>query len=176
MKKRKKKNYRRIKKVHFVGTLISLAIVIAIMYGVLAGFVQIVRSYIVESKLSEEYRDFSYLVSLYEQGVNPDDPYLIFDKKDYAYIVKDKDGKVIHKHGEITFDESEEPFQIFFNDMMTVKIHAYFDNENNHFRLREDYVIPDLSIDEYFTLMGDSINMGVENSGVPPEMVTNYDP
>ena len=113
MKKRKKKNYRRIKKVHFVGTLISLAIVIAIMYGVLAGFVQIVRSYIVESKLSEEYRDFSYLVSLYEQGVNPDDPYLIFDKKDYAYIVKDKDGKVIHKHGRLPLTNRRSHFRSF---------------------------------------------------------------
>ena len=89
MKRRKKKNYKTIKKVHFVGTLISLAIVIAIMYGILTLFIQLVRSYIVDTKFSEEYRDFGYLVSLYEQGVNPSDPYLIFDKRGYNYVVKD---------------------------------------------------------------------------------------
>ena len=98
----RKKNYRKIKRVGWVGSLITtlLFMVVITTFFALAvvGFIQ----YALDTKISNEYEKIKYMADIYDSSADGDDIYSYLDVSGRDYMITDSDNNVLHTSGENT--------------------------------------------------------------------------
>ena len=59
--------------------------------------------YIIETKLSEEYRELKNIARMYEAGSDDKSMMDYIEAGDSQFVVKDADGKIVYRKGDITY-------------------------------------------------------------------------
>ena len=118
-----KKIYKKIKRTNAWGSIITFLIFSVISIAVLAFAVDVFIGYAFDSKFENEYGAISEMARLYYEGTKNDQENILamVEEDEHDFIVRDKNGKVIHKKGENTCSEKgENVYLSVFNDNVKI--------------------------------------------------------
>ncbi len=106
MKAKKEKGFRRLVKSH-VGSVFFIILLCTIALSVfLAFFVSFFFQYVIENRVVNEYRSISYMARLYDDASAGDTViFRTLDREGRTYLIRNKDGKILHQNGENTCSE-----------------------------------------------------------------------
>lgn len=145
------KKLKKVKKSGWIGSVIAFFVfTILFAIGLVLGALAL-GTYVLESKISTEYEAIEYMAGIYEKGLKSGDDRVFdfLDEEGRAYIIRDKDGNVIHQNGENTCSFEGEKVKM---SRYKYKIMVYRDSE-------KDYIYPEngeLNLD--FGEINDGIN------------------
>ena len=106
MKNKKQKRFNKIKKHSVFGSLLLLCIVMLLINLTMLLFGESLAYYLIESRLVSEYDTVAYMARLYESESDKENALKFLDTEGRTYIIKDKDGKILHQNGENTMTET----------------------------------------------------------------------
>lgn len=118
MDKRRKKQFRALKKGHpvvSIGMFIIMSLAVTFLVGTIAS---LIISYILDSKLGSEYSDLQYMTRIYEAAgkmLDKEDAYELLGEEGRDFYITSKDGNIIYQKGEIT--AGSEPVSAFLSYM-----------------------------------------------------------
>ena len=103
-RKKRKKIFNLRKGNAWVSTFLFLGLsMLSVAFSLL--FLLVFSLIVIDSGIRNEYEAKSLLAELYDEGVSGEEPYLVFDKAGIDYIIKDRDGNILHAIGENTCRE-----------------------------------------------------------------------
>ena len=106
MANKKEQRFRKLKKKHTWLSIIVYILIALMMHVFLSLFVMAFIYHMMDSKLSGEYKNVSYMAKLYESGTRDGsrDILKLLDEENGTYFITDAAGNVIYEHGENTCD------------------------------------------------------------------------
>ena len=109
MQNAKNKRFRELKRSHAWVTILIFIIVFIITAAIIVSFMNVFLQYIMETKISSEYSDVSYMAKSYELSVSEDNSEIIafLVESGRNYVIKDKDGNIKYQYGENTLGTTE---------------------------------------------------------------------
>ena len=96
-----RKKYMKLRKNHTWATVLVFFLITLMSLGVITVFASVFTGFAVNANIESEYEAKQMLVDIYESGVTSGD-YTFFDEAEMDYIIRDKDGNIIHSKGENT--------------------------------------------------------------------------
>ena len=97
------KVYKKVRNTSSMGA-ISVYILMIVFFAFLIVFIAgYVMQYIIETKLSEEYRELKNIARMYEAGSDDKSIMDYIEAGDSQFVVKDADGKIVYRKGDITY-------------------------------------------------------------------------
>ena len=131
MASKSEKKYRKIKRIHVWGSLIQFVLFAAVSAIIVVGAVQMILSYIVDTKISAEYESLQYMAKLYEKSKTEKDENIFenLNEEGHDYIVTDANGKRIYVKGEDTISSESGMITLPVQDK---EIFVYRDTERGY--------------------------------------------
>ena len=96
-----KEYYKKLKKTRIWGQLILFILFLVAGGGILEFSFSVFKTYVLESKLENDYENIKVMASMYENAQD-EDVYDYLDSMGMDYVILDKSGSVIHQTGEDT--------------------------------------------------------------------------
>ncbi|MBO6231187.1 MAG: GGDEF domain-containing protein [Ruminiclostridium sp.] len=130
----KDKRFRSIKKSHAWISIVMFVIVSLMAAAVIGLFISTFIYYLIDMKISEEYRDVVYMSKMYEKASadGSDDIYGLLDESGRSYLIVSSDGREIHRSGEVTMSGDESTLTL---STLPEKVRVIFDEKTNAFRV-----------------------------------------
>ena len=97
----RKKNFKKIRRVGWVGSLVTTLLLMMVITGFFAYAIFSFVRYALDTKISNEYDKIEYMAQMYDSA-DTDDIYKYLDMAGRDYMVVDKDNNVLHSKGENT--------------------------------------------------------------------------
>ena len=146
-RRRKRKKFLKLRKgTAWVSTLLFFGLsTLSVLFSLL--FLLVFSLIVINAGIRSEYEAKSMLASLYEEGISGEDPYLVFDKADMDYFIRDEEGNIRRQQGEntcmeaMTFEAIRFESNIFTLNVGTgqeVPIRLYGDTGNDLFFADEE--------------------------------------
>ena len=101
-------------------------------------FLAVFTLLIVNAGIQNEYAAKNLLAGLYEDRIIKEDPYLVFDKAGMDYLIKDKNGTILHSRGENTCDEDSSFDSLTIGGDILFNIHVDNSTEETPIHLHAD--------------------------------------
>ena len=130
----KEKNYRLLKRVHVLPSIIGLIFMYAFMIIIAWILVDLILDYLCDNKLESEYKTISYMASLYEKDPDKDDAEAFLATEGRDYIITDNENNVIYRKGEDTCSYRGGMAEIINSDN---KVQIYYDNNDKCLELSD---------------------------------------
>lgn len=107
MSNKSEKKYRKIKRSRIWSSILEFVLFSVAATVLLAVAVQIIVSYVIDSKMISEYERIEYMARLYDNGLKNKDEniYNLLVEEGHDYMIFSDDGKLLHINGENTISE-----------------------------------------------------------------------
>ena len=115
----KEQRLKKIKRRGGWGGFISLIFITGLLNLVLLAFVHVFVYYILKTALTSEVQKINSIALLYEDGISDEQMQDFFGGDSRIYVVRDKEGKILHQTGEDTMNADSSQTITLFTDVYT---------------------------------------------------------
>ena len=112
-KNTKRKVIKKVRKVHIWPTLVLCLVIAVVVDGFFAFLLSAFTTYVVNSKIADEYEAVEYMAKIYDKNSSAeDDIFALLDEEGRTYFIKDNHGKIIYQFGKNTMGTTSGKIEI----------------------------------------------------------------